>query len=213
MTLPVDLASLGAFALTVAAVVISPGPDTMLILRSSLTSGIGAGLAAVTGVQLGLIAHTILAALGITALIASSALLFKAVALAGAAYLAWLGIGGFRGGGALSLAAAGPRLSARVCCRDAMLTNILNPKVIVLFLALYPNFIVLGRANVITQILVLSATLIIINAIWQVGLAWSADRARRWLSRPAAQLWIGRISGAVLLSFAAAMLWQHLGLH
>lgn len=209
MTLPVDPATLAAFALTVAAIVISPGPDTMLILRSSLTSGIGGGLAAVTGVQLGLIVHTVLAVVGITAVVASSALLFKAVALAGAGYLAWLGIGGLRGRGALSLGSAGPRVRARVCCRDAMLTNILNPKVIVLFFALYPNFIRLGGGDVIAQILLLSATLILINAVWQVGLAWSADRARRWLGRPAAQIWIGRITGAILLSFAVAMVWQH----
>ena len=96
--MPVEAATLGAFVIAVAAIVVSPGPDTMVILRYALASGRRAGFAAVAGVQLGLMVHTVLAVLGVSLIIASSPVLFKLVAVAGAAYLAWLGVQGFRGG-------------------------------------------------------------------------------------------------------------------
>ena len=94
--MPVDGATVGAFALAAAAIVLSPGPDTMLILRYALTSGRPAGFAAVAGVQGGLMVHTLLAVAGVSALIASSPMLFKGLAVAGAGYLAWLGLLSFR---------------------------------------------------------------------------------------------------------------------
>jgi threonine/homoserine/homoserine lactone efflux protein len=210
VALPIEPETLGAFALAVGAIVVSPGPDTLLILRSALFSGSAAGLAAVLGVQLGLLVHTALAALGITALVASSPRLLGAVALAGAAYLAWLGWGGLKANGRLSLS-GGASLSARACCRDAMVTNVLNPKVIVLFLALYPNFIDPRPGRVTAQLAVLSGVLIAINVAWQGGLVWFAERARRWLSDPATGVWISRTSGAILLAFAIALVIEHLG--
>ncbi|MCK5546407.1 MAG: LysE family translocator, partial [Rhodospirillaceae bacterium] len=97
--LPVDISTFGAYLLTVSAVVLSPGPDTIIILRNTLSSGPRIGLVTVAGVQTGLVVHTLLAVLGISVLIASSPVLFKAVALAGAIYIAWIGVQGFRDGG------------------------------------------------------------------------------------------------------------------
>jgi threonine/homoserine/homoserine lactone efflux protein len=209
MTLPVDLPTLGAFALAALAIVISPGPDTMLILRCSLTSGQRAGLAAVAGIQLGLIAHTILAAVGVSVLIASSPPLFKAVALAGAGYLGWLGIQGFRPRRRLAVENQRPPVSAGKALRDAMVTNILNPKVIILFLALYPNFVVLGRGAVWLQLVTLSVLLIAINVAWQAPMAWAADQMRRWLGRPSVQHWLTVLTSSVLLAFAVLMIYEH----
>ncbi len=209
MTFVVEPATLGAFALAAAAIVISPGPDTLLILRSALASGARGGLAAVLGVQLGLLVHTAFAAVGITAVVASSPTLFTMIAVAGAAYLAWLGWQGLRATGRLALVTAGQALPPAVCLRHAMLTNVLNPKVIVLFFALYPNFIAVGHGRITAQLTVLSTALIAINVAWQTGLVWFADRARRWLSHGPAQVWISRGTGAILLAFAAVMLIDH----
>jgi homoserine/homoserine lactone efflux protein len=203
-----DPAILGAFALAAAAIVLSPGPDTMLILRAALGSGRPAGFAAVSGVQLGLAVHTALAAAGVSAVIASSPALFKALALAGAAYLAWLGIQGFRSAGGLAVGAGAPVTPARAC-RDALLCNVLNPKVIVLFLALYPNFVDAGRGRVAVQVALLSAVLLLINVVWQTALVLGADFARRWLTQPAVQRAIGRLTGVILFGFAAVMVWEH----
>lgn len=202
-----DPAVVGAFVLTVTAIVVSPGPDTILILRAALSAGRAAGFAAVAGIQLGLVVHTTLAAVGFSALIASSPVLFTALALAGACYLAWLGLQGLRGGGGLALT-AGYLASPGRACRDALLCNVLNPKVIVLFLALYPNFISTGQGHVARQIATLSVILLLINAVWQTTLVLCADVARRWLTQPAVQRTVGRLTGGILLAFAAAMLWE-----
>lgn len=204
----VDPATLAAFTVAAAAIVLSPGPDTMLILRYALSSGRAVGFAAVAGVQIGILVHTTLAAAGVSALIASSPTLFKSLAVAGAAYLGWLGFQGLRGEGALSLGEQ-QRGKAGRACRDAMLCNLLNPKVLVLFLALYPNFLVVGRGLLTAQVATLSAVLIVINVAWQVMLAWGADAARRWLLDPVTQRTVNRVTGAILLAFAVLMLVEH----
>ena len=80
---------------------------------------------------------------------------------------------------------------------------------IVLFLALYPNFLAIGRGDVAVQIATLSAVLIAINSAWQLALVWSADVARQWLVRPMVQRLMGRITGAILIGFALGLFWQH----
>jgi len=208
--MPVEPAILGAFIIAASALVISPGPDTVLIVRYALSSGHRVGLAAVAGVQLGLLVHTALAVAGISLIIASSPVLFKLVALTGAAYLAWLGVQGFRGGGALGFKTGQPHVSGAKAMREAALTNLLNPKVILLFLALLPNFIDTTRADVSAQLLTLATTLIIINVLWQTPLAWLAVTVRRWLIDPAISKMISRLTGGILLMFAALMVYDNL---
>jgi len=209
--LPIELPVLGAFIIASGAIVMSPGPDTILIIRYTLSSGQRVGFATVFGVQLGLLVHTALAVAGVSVIIASSPALFRMVAIAGAAYLGWLGIQGFRGGGsALSINGGGSVVGSAKACRDAILTNILNPKVIDLFLALFPNFVEPSRGNTTGQLITLAVTLIVINIFWQAPLAWAAERFRRWLGKPSVQLAVNRGTGLVLLAFATLMLYEHL---
>ena len=207
--MPVETAVLGAFIVAVTALVMSPGPDTMLILRTTLTSGPKVGLATVAGVQVGLAFHTGLAVLGVSLIIASSPLLFKTVAIAGAAYLGWLGVQGLRGGGALGLS-GGRAVGVGKAFRDAILCNILNPKVILLFLALFPNFVDTGRDDVPIQLIALAATLVAINVLWQAPMPWAAEAVRRWMISPAVAGAMARGTGAVLVAFALLMLYEHL---
>jgi len=208
--MPVEPTTLGAFIIAVTAIVMSPGPDTLLILRYTLSSGQRVGLAAIAGVQLGLLAHTALAIGGISLIIASSPTLFRAVAIAGALYLAWLGLQGFREDGALSLKGGKPAVSTGKALRDAALCNLLNPKVILLFLALIPNFIKMENDNVPAQLVILAVTLILINIAWQAPIAWAADAVRRWLQEPSINRAVSRITGGILLLFAALMLYDNL---
>ena len=121
---PVDISTLGAFLLTVSVVVLSPGPDTVIILRYTLSSGRRIGLITVAGVQTGLVVHTLLAVLGISVLIASSPALFKAVALVGAIYIAWIGVQGFRDGKLLDINDNKSSVGAAKAYRDAILCNV-----------------------------------------------------------------------------------------
>ena len=208
--MPVDPVTLAAFVLVAWAVVLSPGPDTMLILRTTMTGGQRAGLATVAGVQAGLVVHTTLAVLGLTLVIASSAALFKAIAAAGALYLAWLAIESVRAG-AVPMDGGGPVApSALGAARDAMLTNLLNPKVILVFLALMPNFVNVDRGRVPVQLAILGAVLILVNIAWQVPLSLAAEGLRRWIGTPKVQRAVNWGSGAVLMSFAAALLYEHI---
>jgi threonine/homoserine/homoserine lactone efflux protein len=204
--MPVEISVFGAFIVAAGAVVLSPGPDTVLILRYTLSSGKRIGLATVLGVQVGLVLHTLLAVAGISAVIASSPTAFRAVAVAGAVYLAWLGLQSFRHHGPLRLDGNGPPVSAAQAMRDAILCNLLNPKVIILFLALFPNFVDTRRDDVTAQLITLAATLIVINVLWQAPLAWAGDAVRRWLMRPGVLRWVQRGTGAILIFFAVMML-------
>jgi threonine/homoserine/homoserine lactone efflux protein len=207
--MPVEPLTLVQYLVAVSALVLSPGPDTALILRYTITSGLRVGFATVAGVQIGLTVHTLLAVLGVSLLIASSPTLFRAVAVAGALYLGWLGWQGLRGGGVLAFGRTPSAVGAVKGCRDAVLTNLLNPKVILLFLALLPNFVDTGRPGVSRQLAFLGTVLIVVNTLWQSLLAWSAERVRRWFERPAIGRWVSIGTGIALLLIAASILSEH----
>lgn len=211
MMFPVDPATFGAFLLTVSAIVLSPGPDTLIILRYTLSSGTRTGLITVAGVQTGLLVHTTLAVLGISVIIASSPVLFKGVAVLGALYIAWLGFQGFREGGLLDVNNGGKSgVSGRKAYFDAILCNVLNPKVILIFLALFPNFVETDRGNVTGQLLTLALGLIIMNTLWQVPLALAAEVVRRWLLNPTAYKIVTRSTGVLLIAIALMMVYENL---
>ena len=208
--IPIDSTLLGGFIVAAVAIIVSPGPATIVILRHALTGGRGTGLAAVSGVQLGLLVHTALAVVGISLLVASSPVLFRGLTIIGAVYLAWLGIQSLRGVGGLEVETGAAPAGAARACREAALCNILNPKVILWFLALLPNFVNPEAGDVTAQLIALSALLIALNILWQAPMALAADGVRRWLGRPENMHAVNRVSGVVLLGMAALMLGQHL---
>jgi len=208
--IPIDPTLLGGFIVAAVAIIVSPGPDTIVILRHALTGGRGTGLAAVSGVQLGLLVHTALAVVGISLLVASSPVLFRSLTVIGAVYLAWLGIQSLRGVGGLEVETGPAPAGDARACREAALCNILNPKVILWFLALLPNFVNPEAGDVIAQLIALSALLIALNILWQAPMALAADGVRRWLGRPETMHAVNRVSGVILLGMAALMLGQHL---
>lgn len=211
MAFPIDFATYSAFILTASAIVLTPGPDTLIILRYALSSGRNVGLATVLGVQVGLVGHTLLAILGISVLVASTPILFKAVALAGAAYIAWIGIQGFREQGLLRVGATGqPTVSGHKAFRDAIFCNLLNPKVILLFLALFPNFVDDTRDDVPLQLIALSLGLIVINVLWQAPLAFAAEAVRRWLKNERTYKLITHSTGVLLIAVAVLMVYENL---
>jgi len=207
---------LAGFIATSVAIIISPGPDTLIILRHAINAGRGPGLAAIGGVQVGLVLHTALAVAGISLIIASTPALMQGVAILGAAYLAWIGIQSLKGGAGLKLDDNGAKAmntsgaTAVRAMREGALSNILNPKVILLFLALFPNFVDYRRDDVSAQLIALAVILITINVFWQVPMALAADALRRWFANASVTTWVNRASGGMLLVMSALMLIQHL---
>ncbi len=208
--LPIELSTLGTFTLAALAVVMTPRPDTVLILRHTLISGQAAGLATGAGVQVGLLGHTILAIAGISVLITTSPLAFKAVTIIGMLYLASLGMSAIRGASAFSLNIKVNQTGLVIAAKQAALTNFLNWKVILLFLALFPNFIVTRQGNETARLLTLAATLIIINTIWQAPIALAANLIRRWLASDLIRRRVSITSGIIFIGFAIGLLVRHL---
>jgi len=142
MTVIPDLNVLLAYAAAATILVITPGPDMTLFLGQTLTGGRARGLAAYLGASAGLVVHTMLAAFGLSALLAHSATAFGALKIAGVVYLAWLAIDALRRGAALTLApgAANPQPLGRVFLMGVAI-NLLNPKIIMFFLTFLPQFV------------------------------------------------------------------------
>ena len=122
---------------------LTPGQDTFFILGNSLGAGRRAGIAAALGIGAGSMVHTLAAALGLSAILATSATAFTVVKLLGAAYLIYIGVRALTSRTLLNdNVVAGDAVVARVAFRRGIVTNLLNPKVALFFLAFLPHFIV-----------------------------------------------------------------------
>lgn len=184
---------------------ISPGADTFLVVRNALRGGRRDGVMTVLGISSGLYFHALLSALGVSAVLAHSAGAFLALKVAGAAYLAWLGIQSLRAGlgrvpgsppGEEVAAAQVPRLQS---FREGLLTNLLNPKVIVFYLALLPQFMDPGDP-VLARSLLLAAIHCVEGILWLGFVAWAVDRSRRFFLRPSLRRWLDALCGTVLIA-------------
>jgi threonine/homoserine/homoserine lactone efflux protein len=191
------------FVTTAIVLVLTPGQDTFFILGRSIASGRPAGIAAALGITAGSVVHTMLAALGLSALLAASPHAFMAVKLAGAAYLFYIGIrallsraSGLPGAG--DVGAGDGRWSA---FRQGIVTNVLNPKVALFFLALMPQFITAGSNHKVAAFLVLGVTFMALGLAWCVVLAVAAARLRRaLLNRPSMATLLDRVAGCMFIA-------------
>ena len=187
---------------------LTPGQDSMFIIGRSLSGGQRAGIAAALGIAVGSLCHTLAAAIGLSALLIAAPMAFTAVKLAGAAYLIYLGV-------RLLIAKASPlpqtdTTSAKTSSAFAqgVLTNILNPKVALFFLALLPQFITPAGAGKPLPFLMLGATFITTGTLWCLVLAVAAARLRAFfLRRPGVRTWLDRVTGALFLGLGLRLAW------
>jgi threonine/homoserine/homoserine lactone efflux protein len=142
MTLLPDPHVLLAFTLAGFVLVVTPGPDMALFLGQTLTAGRARGFAAMLGVSTGVVLHSLIAAFGLSALLAASVVAFTALKLAGVAYLIWLAIGALRHGSALTLRRdAAVKQPLRKVYLLGLGCNLLNPKIIMFFVTFLPQFV------------------------------------------------------------------------
>ncbi len=186
---------------------ISPGPDIAFILGQTARGGRGAGFAAMFGIWTGTLVHVLLAALGLSAILVASALVFGIVKWAGAGYLVWLGVQAWRSSGRAALA----RPAALAMChaavfRQGVLVSALNPKVAVFFLAFLPQFVVAGAGPVSAQLFLHGILIIVVAALVEPLLVVLGARLARALgeSRRAAT-WLSRGLGTLLVGLGVRL--------
>jgi len=172
------------FVLTGVLLNLTPGQDTFFILGQSIGGGRPAGIAGALGITVGSIGHTLAAALGLSAVLATSPGAFLIVRLAGAAYLIAIGLRALMTAGTLAPLAGPPVLTQpRIAFRRGVLTNLLNPKVALFFLALMPQFIAPDSPTKVLAFLALGGTFLTTGLIWCLVLASAAAEIRKLLLR------------------------------
>ncbi len=202
-----DLTSLAAFALIALGMVLTPGPNMLYLVSRSICQGPTAGLISLGGVALGFVFYLFAAALGITALLMAVPYAYDALRFAGALYLAWLAWQALRPGGRSPFAVKTlPRDGNRKLFPMGLLTNLLNPKVAVLYLSLLPQFIDPARGHVFLQALVLGGTQIVIAVSINGLIAVSAGSVAALLAtRPRWALVQRWLMGTMLAGLALRM--------
>ncbi|AEG94696.1 LysE family translocator [Ramlibacter tataouinensis] len=190
---------------------LTPGPDVLYIVTQSLRSGARAGMVAALGINAGCLVHIVAAALGVGALLAASATAFTLLKWAGAAYLLWMGVrlllarAPRQVADLRALAGAQPRADLWAVFRGGFLTNVLNPKVAVFFLAFVPQFIAPEAAHPARAFLLLGALFnvnsVAVNVGWALAAAWMArhDAVQRGMQG------LDRIAGAMFIVFGARL--------
>jgi threonine/homoserine/homoserine lactone efflux protein len=193
-----------AFLGVLLVVVLTPGPDFAVVLRHSL-AGPARGVRAAAGITTGLACHTTAAALGLSAVLAARPDVLTAIRLAGAAYLAWLAVQALRAAFAREPAAAHQR-GARSAhpYLDGLATNLLNPKALLFFLGLIPQFVVPGP-TVTAQLLLLAGTTVVAASLWWAVVILAAGRGRTLLGRGRVRRAVDGVTGGVLLAVAVGV--------
>jgi RhtB (resistance to homoserine/threonine) family protein len=202
-----------AFAGIAALLTVTPGADTMLVIRSVMARGQRAGLMTTLGICCGLLVHGVLSGLGVSLILLRSAMLFEAVKLVGAGYLIYLGaksLWSLRRSAGAALVEQTAEQSQTVHRRawqsfvEGMLNNVLNPKVAIFYLAFLPQFIRPGDH-------VLGKSILLAGIHWGEGIVWLSlvtlllGRVRAWLTHPRVRQSIEAVTGTVLIAFGVRL--------
>jgi threonine/homoserine/homoserine lactone efflux protein len=195
-----DPSVLLVFVLASVVLLVTPGPAVLYIVARSVEQGRGAGLVSALGIHVGTLVHVGAAALGVSAILASSALAFNTVKYLGAAYLVYLGLRKLLGrDGRASERAADPRSLARLF-GHGIVVNVLNPKTALFFLAFLPQFVDAARGAVVFQVLFLGLVFLGLGVISDGLWAVAAGTAGSWFRRDGRILRAERyVSGSVFV--------------
>jgi threonine/homoserine/homoserine lactone efflux protein len=201
-----DASTLALFVAAALVLLIVPGPSVLYIVARSVEGGRTAGLVSVLGVQTGALVHIAFAALGISAILASSAVAFSVVKWLGAAYLVWLGLRRIFGRDEAEDVAVEPKRLSRVFSQG-VIVNTLNPKTALFFLAFLPQFVDPARGAAWTQIMLLGAIFVTLALCTDGLYALLSGTAGGWLRRTTESTALRRgqrlVSGGVLIALGA----------
>ena len=195
------------FLVAACVVIAAPGPDSLNTLAIGMARGRREAVAYALGVGIGCMTHTLWAVLGVAALVAASAALFTLVKLAGVGYLLWLGVQALRDRGGLAPSSADPAAAAALPARrrllQGVLTNALNPKVMLFFLAFLPQFADPRLGSVGAQMFWMGTSFAVITTLAYALLGAGAGTVgTRLLRRPSLARWLDRATGVLFIGLA-----------
>ena len=196
-----------ALFLTVSwALIIAPGPDMLYVITRGMTHGRRAGMLSAIGVICGILVHTTAAALGLTLIFQTSAFAFIIVKYLGAAYLIYLGIKAWREENVFSLLASSSTISSHQLFWQGVLSNVLNPKIAIFFLAFLPQFVDKGGSQVTLQLILLGLTFAFLGLIFLLIVGYSSGTIGSWITRrPQFAQSLGRFSGGILVALGVRL--------
>lgn len=188
------------FIVTSLLIILTPGQDMVLVMSRSIASGSKAGVTTAAGISVGLIGHTLLATVGLGALLSSSAVLFKLIKYAGAAYLIYLGVKMFRFSRSTLHPAHVATVSVKKMFCQGMLSNISNPKITLFYFAFLPQFIPLHTPAHAFYIFILGTSFAVLTFLIKAPIGYCAGRLSSWLrAHPSSIMCINRVSGLMLI--------------
>jgi threonine/homoserine/homoserine lactone efflux protein len=197
-------------AFLAAAVVLTatPGPDNLMVLSMGMSRGRRAGIAFGLGCALGCLSHTLLAVVGVSALVAASPLAFTALKWAGGAYLLWMGVQAWRHAGAVRVGGDSmAEAPLRQLFVKGLVANAINPKVVLFFLSFLPQFVIASQGQVEWQLGLLGLLFTAQAALLFGLLGWFSGGIGAWLNRrPAIGPWLDRLAGTVFIALGLRML-------
>lgn len=197
-----------AFIGVAAVLTVLPGADMALVTRNVLMLGRRRTMQTIVGICIGTMIHATASALGLSAILATSATAFNVVKTIGAAYLVWLGVQSIRDAGtAAQPAASSPAHQTIGPFLQGFLTNILNPKVAIFYLTFLPQFISPGE-RILQRSLMLAGIHIAMGLVWLTAFAWFIDRLGAVLTRPRVKAWLERLTGGLLIALGARLAWE-----
>ncbi|PKA82075.1 threonine/homoserine/homoserine lactone efflux protein [Ulvibacter sp. MAR_2010_11] len=182
------LESLYLFVLATLALALSPGPDNIYVLTQSLVNGSKSGIATTAGLISGCIVHTTLLAFGVSALITASETIFYAIKVLGALYLLYLAYSVFKSDATVSFSENAPKKSNWELFKIGVFMNLVNPKVMIFFLAFFPAFLWDPSGNTVFQFYALGITFMIVSFITFSTIALLAGSISRFLNQ---RKWVG----------------------
>ena len=209
----IDFATLATFVAVVLGLFLVPGPAVLLVLTRTAQGGRRVGIATGAGIAAGDLVHTLLAAVGLSALLMTSALAFGVVKLCGAGYLLWLGVRAIMEKPSREAepgkAAATPAVSAARAFWQAIPAEVLNPKTALFFLAFMPQFVHADRGQALTQFLILGLVFAVMSLGWSTMLVFAMRPLGRLVARLGwLQRWKGKLIGAIFVSLGVRVAFQ-----
>lgn len=199
-----------AFLAAAMLITLSPGPDNLMVLSLGIARGRRHGMVFGLGCALGCLSHTLLAAAGISALLAASATAFLTLKLAGGLYLVWLGVQALRSRGRQWHGGEqGPQDGLAALFGKGLLVNAINPKVVLFFLAFLPQFIVAGSGAIAWQTLQLGLLFTLQAALLFGLLGYFSGYAGQWLmTTPRRSMWLDRIAGTIFVALGLRLIFS-----